>query len=68
MTATGRAEKIFVRSFALLIFFSPSRLPRAEHFQGTGGPEDNVRIESANRGGDQDTLDIQDMKRHGLTR
>lgn len=44
------------------------RLPRAAHFQGTGGPEDNVRIESENRGGDQDTLDIQDMKRHGITR
>ncbi|KAJ5586949.1 uncharacterized protein N7459_002714 [Penicillium hispanicum] len=42
------------------------RLPNAEHFTGPGGPEDSVKIESENRPGDQDALNIQDMKRRGI--
>ncbi|KAJ5246111.1 hypothetical protein N7468_001094 [Penicillium chermesinum] len=42
------------------------RLPQASHFNGPGGPEDKVKIESENRAGDQDTLTLQDMKRRGV--
>ncbi|KAJ5625878.1 hypothetical protein N7510_002187 [Penicillium lagena] len=44
------------------------RLPQASQFQGAGGPEDNVKIESERRPGDQDTLNLQDMKRRGLAK
>ncbi|KAJ5157227.1 uncharacterized protein N7482_008327 [Penicillium canariense] len=42
------------------------RLPKAEHFQGPGGPEDKIKIDSENRPGDPDTLNLQDMKRRGI--
>ncbi|KAJ5278947.1 hypothetical protein N7478_004319 [Penicillium angulare] len=42
------------------------RLPTAGQFNGTGGPEDNVKIDSENRPGDQDALNLQDMKRRGV--
>ena len=42
------------------------RLPEAKDFQGPGGPEDKVKIESENRPGDDDTLNLQEMKRKGL--
>ncbi|KAJ6102140.1 hypothetical protein N7486_004567 [Penicillium sp. IBT 16267x] len=42
------------------------RLPNAGHFNGPGGPEDKIKIESENRPGDDDTLTLQDMKRKGL--
>ncbi|KAJ5084639.1 hypothetical protein NUU61_009218 [Penicillium alfredii] len=42
------------------------RLPEAKDFQGPGGPEDNVKVESENRPGDQDTLNLQDMKNRGI--
>ncbi|KAJ5636595.1 uncharacterized protein N7484_009908 [Penicillium longicatenatum] len=42
------------------------RLPKAEHFKGPGGPEDNIKIDSENRPGDQDTLNLQGMKQRGI--
>jgi hypothetical protein len=45
---------------------SLSRLPKAEQFQGAGGPETGVKQYSENRPGDQDALDPQEMKRRGL--
>ncbi|PYI13914.1 hypothetical protein BO86DRAFT_455029 [Aspergillus japonicus CBS 114.51] len=42
------------------------RLAPAEAFEGPGGPEDKVKLDSERRPGDQDTLDIQDLKRAGL--
>ncbi|KAJ5551580.1 hypothetical protein N7535_000475 [Penicillium sp. DV-2018c] len=45
-----------------------NRLPKASHFQGPGGPEDKVAIESERRGGDQDTMNVQDLTQHGITR
>ncbi|KAJ6036517.1 hypothetical protein N7540_000796 [Penicillium herquei] len=42
------------------------RLPTAGQFKGTGGPEDNVKIDSENRPGDQDALNLQDMKKRGI--
>lgn len=45
---------------------SYDRLPTAAQFQGKGGPEDKVNIESENRPGDQDTLNLQDLKRRGV--
>ncbi|CAL5867611.1 uncharacterized protein PFLUO_LOCUS1830 [Penicillium psychrofluorescens] len=44
------------------------RLPHADQFQGDGGPEDKVKLESERRPGDQDTLNLQDMKREGLAK
>ncbi|RHZ66375.1 uncharacterized protein CDV56_109201 [Aspergillus thermomutatus] len=44
------------------------RISKAGHFQGPGGPEDKVRIDSERRPGDDDTLNLQDMKREGLVR
>ncbi|KAJ5818436.1 hypothetical protein N7474_004027 [Penicillium riverlandense] len=44
------------------------RLAHAEEYQGPGGPEDKVKIESERRPGDQDTLNLQDMKRSGLAK
>ncbi|KAJ6079140.1 hypothetical protein N7467_008893 [Penicillium canescens] len=42
------------------------RLPKAEHFQGADGPEYGVKQYSENRPGDQDALNLQDLKRRGL--
>lgn len=42
------------------------RLPKAEHFKGAGGPEDDIKINSEQRPGDQDTLNLQDMKKRGI--
>lgn len=42
------------------------RLPNAGQFKGTGGPEDSVKIDSENRPGDQDALNLQDMKKRGI--
>lgn len=43
-----------------------SRLAKAGQYNGPGGPEDKVKLESERRPGDQDTLGIQDLKREGL--
>ncbi|EAW08369.1 uncharacterized protein ACLA_031020 [Aspergillus clavatus NRRL 1] len=42
------------------------RISKAGQFQGAGGPEDKVKIESERRPGDDNTLNLQDMKREGL--
>ncbi|OQE24071.1 hypothetical protein PENFLA_c010G06634 [Penicillium flavigenum] len=42
------------------------RLPKAGQFRGTGGPEDDVKIQAENRGGDQEVPDLQGLKRHGV--
>ncbi|KAL5359614.1 hypothetical protein BJX96DRAFT_174501 [Aspergillus floccosus] len=42
------------------------RLARAEDFEGPGGPEDKVKLDSERRPGDQDTLNTQDLKREGI--
>jgi hypothetical protein len=46
------------------------RISKAGEFEGPdfGGPEDKVRIESQRRPGDDDTLNLQEMKREGLAR
>ncbi|KAJ5678872.1 hypothetical protein N7462_007116 [Penicillium macrosclerotiorum] len=44
------------------------RLPTAKHFQGPGGPEDNIKADSENRTGDQNTLSLQDMKHRGIAK
>lgn len=43
-----------------------SRLPQAKDFQGKGGPEDSVKIESERRPGDQEVPNLQDLKRRGV--
>jgi hypothetical protein len=35
-------------------------LPKAGQFKGAGGPEDDVKIQAENRGGDQEVPDTQD--------
>lgn len=47
---------------------SITRLAPASEYEGTGGPEDKVKLESERRPGDQDTLNIQDLKTKGLSR
>ena len=42
------------------------RLARAGDFEGKGGPEDKVKMDSIRRPGDDDTLNLQDMKREGI--
>ncbi|PLB46753.1 hypothetical protein P170DRAFT_511437 [Aspergillus steynii IBT 23096] len=42
------------------------RLAQAGEYEGKGGPEDKVKIQSERRPGDQDTLNLQDMKREGI--
>ncbi|KAF3394579.1 hypothetical protein F1880_005138 [Penicillium rolfsii] len=42
------------------------RLATAAQYQGPGGPEDKIKLESENRPGDQDTIDVQTMKRRGI--
>ncbi|CAI7628249.1 hypothetical protein N7509_003242 [Penicillium cosmopolitanum] len=42
------------------------RLPQAKDFQGKGGPEDSVKIESERRPGDQEVPNLQDLKRRGV--
>ncbi|KAJ5179512.1 hypothetical protein N7492_002722 [Penicillium capsulatum] len=42
------------------------RLPEAKHFTGVGGPEDSIKQESENRGGDQDVPNLQDLKRRDV--
>lgn len=44
------------------------RLAPAGEYQGKGGPEDKVKLQSENRPGDQDTLNLQDMKREGIAK
>lgn len=46
----------------------PYRLAPAGEYQGEGGPEDKVKLQSENRPGDQDTLNLQDMKREGIAK
>jgi len=41
-------------------------LPNADQFKGKGGPEDNVKIESEQRPGDQEVPNLQDLKRRGV--
>lgn len=43
-----------------------SRLPQAQHFQGEGGPEDKIKMESEQRPGDEEVPNLQDLKRHGV--
>jgi hypothetical protein len=43
-----------------------NRLPKAGQFKGTGGPEDDVKIQAESRGGDQEVPDLQGLKRHGV--
>ena len=50
----------------MLIRFALNRLAPAGEYEGPGGPEDKVKIESERRPGDQDTLNLQDMKREGI--
>ncbi|KAE8152146.1 hypothetical protein BDV25DRAFT_151647 [Aspergillus avenaceus] len=45
---------------------SRGRLAPAGEFEGYGGPEDKVKLDSERRPGDQDALNIQDLKRQGL--
>lgn len=42
------------------------RLPTAEQFKGEGGPETDIKVQSEARPGDQDTLNLQDMKKRGI--
>ncbi|OQE21038.1 hypothetical protein PENSTE_c012G01597 [Penicillium steckii] len=42
------------------------RLPNADQFKGKGGPEDNVKMESEQRPGDQEVPNLQDLKRRGV--
>lgn len=51
---------------ALLRSISSYRLPTAGQFQGQGGPETDIKIQAENRPGDQDTLNLQEMKKKGL--
>ncbi|KAH1555548.1 hypothetical protein KXX57_003227 [Aspergillus fumigatus] len=44
------------------------RISKAGQFQGSGGPEDKVKIESQRRPVDDDVLNLQEMKREGLAR
>ncbi|RHZ55288.1 hypothetical protein CDV55_101288 [Aspergillus turcosus] len=44
------------------------RISKAGQFNGPGGPEDKVRIDSELRPGDDDSLNLQEMKREGLVR
>ncbi|KAF7589320.1 hypothetical protein BBP40_004473 [Aspergillus hancockii] len=44
------------------------RLAPAGDYEGEGGPEDKVKLESERRPGDQDTLNLQDLKRQGFAR
>ena len=54
------------------LWFNPMliiiRLAPAGEYEGTGGPEDKVKVESERRPGDQDTLNLQDLKNKGLAR
>ncbi|KAJ5864010.1 uncharacterized protein N7529_005926 [Penicillium soppii] len=43
-----------------------NRLPNAGQFNGTGGPEDDIKIQSKNRSGDQEVPDLQTLKRRGV--
>ncbi|OJJ86401.1 uncharacterized protein ASPGLDRAFT_23602 [Aspergillus glaucus CBS 516.65] len=44
------------------------RLATAGEFQGKGGPEDKAKIQGERRPGDQDTLNLQDLKREGIAK
>lgn len=50
------------------MILSVTRLPQAKHFQGTGGPEDDIKIAFEQRGGDQEVPTLQDLKRRGLAK
>jgi hypothetical protein len=43
-------------------------IPCHNMFKGAGGPEDDVKIQAENRGGDQEVPDTQGLKRHELKR
>jgi hypothetical protein len=66
MTATGKIYHIILCLFFHKANVPYDRLPKAEHFQGTGGPESSVKEDSESRPGDQDALNLQDMKRRGI--
>lgn len=42
------------------------RLATGEQYLGPGGPEDKIKKESEYRPGDQDTINVQTMKRRGI--
>lgn len=42
------------------------RLPKADEFEGRGGPEDKVKIESERRPGDDDAFNQQEMHQKRL--
>lgn len=65
MTVAGEQISVLGNGNQLL---TSTRLPHADQFQGDGGPEDKVKLESERRPGDQDTLNLQDMKREGLAK
>ncbi|RMJ23591.1 hypothetical protein PHISP_05546 [Aspergillus sp. HF37] len=44
------------------------RLSKAGEFEGKGGPEDKVKMDSARRPGDDDTMNLQEMKQKGIDR
>lgn len=43
-----------------------SRLSQAGEFEGKGGPEEKVKMDSSRRPGDDDTLNLQEMKQEGI--
>jgi hypothetical protein len=42
------------------------RLATGEQYLGEGGPEDKIKIKSQYRPGDQDSINVQTMKRRGI--
>ncbi|KAF7719878.1 Uncharacterized protein PECH_000942 [Penicillium ucsense] len=42
------------------------RLAKGEQYLGEGGPETNIKKDSESRPGDQDTLNLQEMKQRGI--
>jgi hypothetical protein len=67
MTATGKNSPSLPHcSCSTTDLFCSFRLPNAGQFNGTGGPEDDIKIQSQNRGGDQEVPDLQDLKRRGV--
>jgi hypothetical protein len=67
MTATGKNLRYHPHYYrSLTNFFLFRRLPNAGQFKGSGGPEDDIKIQSENRGGDQEVPVLQDLKRRGV--
>jgi hypothetical protein len=50
------------------ILTTPFRLSKAGEFEGKGGPEDKIQMDSARRPGDDDTMNLQEMKQKGIDR